>query len=82
MNATDPIETLEQAFSCFDHDGTGKIKKEDMEFMLKHVGDRYTQDQVILKAKNRKKFPRWMAYFAIVKLTKTACLTMSNLRTL
>ena len=46
MNATDPIETLEQAFSCFDHDGTGKINKEDMEFMLKHVGDRYTQEQV------------------------------------
>ena len=48
MNATDPIETLEQAFSCFDHDGSGKIKKDDMEFMLKQVGDRYTQEQASL----------------------------------
>jgi len=46
MNSTDPLETLEQAFSCFDSDGTGKINKEDMEFMLKHLGDRYTQEQV------------------------------------
>ena len=46
MNSTDPLETLEQAFSIFDETGSGKIKKSDLEFLLKNIGDRYTQQQV------------------------------------
>ena len=46
MNSTDPLETLEQAFSIFDETGSGKIKKADLEFLLKNIGDRYTQQQV------------------------------------
>ena len=48
MNSTDPLETLEQAFSIFDETGSGKIKKADLEFLLKNIGDRYTQQQVRL----------------------------------
>ena len=38
MNSTDPLETLEQAFSIFDETGSGKIKKSDLEFLLKNIG--------------------------------------------
>ncbi|CAG5109651.1 Oidioi.mRNA.OKI2018_I69.chr2.g4166.t1.cds [Oikopleura dioica] len=45
MRETDPLDTLEQAFSCLDENGTGRLHRSDFEFMMMNIGDRYNQQQ-------------------------------------
>merc|ERR1712037_670260 len=46
MRETDPLATLEQALSCLDEDGTGRLHRSDFEFMMMNIGNKYEQQQV------------------------------------